>query len=553
MSYPNYPPGGGYGGYPPPAGGGGAYPPGTGGGYPPPAGGGYPPPAGFPGGPPPAAGFAMPPGYGQQPPPGGFPPVGMPPGVPGYGAPGGYQQPPAQNYGGGAPLQGYGQQPATQGYQAPPTGYPQQGYQQPSPAQGYPQQGYPQQQQPQGYPQQQAPPTQGYPQQQQQAPPTQGYPQQQQQAQGYPQQHQAPPTQGYPQQQQAPPTSKPDRPPPPQHQQQQPAQLAQQMQQMSMNEDKGHPTVVPAGNFDAEADANVLRKAMKGLGTDEAAIINVLSHRSNQQRQVIKQRFKLMFGKDLVRELKSELSGNFEVAIVALMDEKILYDAKCLRGAMKGLGTDESCLIEILCTRTNAEIQQIKQAYRNEFSRDLEKDVVSETSGHFKRLLVSMCQGAREETTTVDQAKATREAQELYQAGEKRWGTDESKFNVILATRSFPQLRATFVEYARLSQRDILNSIDREMSGDLREGFKTVVRCVRSRPQYFAERLYHSMKGLGTDDTTLVRAVVSRCEVDMVEIKQEFLRQYHKTLSKMIEGDVSGDYRRLLLALVGRD
>lgn len=59
-------------------------------------------------------------------------------------------------------------------------------------------------------------------------------------------------------------------------------------------------------------------------------------------------------------------------------------------------------------------------------------------------------QGEREETATVDMAKATREANELYQAGEKKWGTDESKFNQILALRSFPQLRATFQEYSKV-------------------------------------------------------------------------------------------------------
>ena len=42
------------------------------------------------------------------------------------------------------------------------------------------------------------------------------------------------------------------------------------------------------------------------------------------------------------------------------------------------------------------------------------------------------------------------------------------------------------------------------------------------------------MKGLGTDDDTLCRVVVSRCEVDMVQIKEEFQRQYKQTLGMFI-------------------
>lgn len=43
------------------------------------------------------------------------------------------------------------------------------------------------------------------------------------------------------------------------------------------------------------------------------------------------------------------------------------------------------------------------------------------------------------------------------------------------------------------------------------------------------------LKGLGTDDKTLVRVMVSRCEVDMVEIKSVFERTYGKTLDSFIK------------------
>lgn len=62
-----------------------------------------------------------------------------------------------------------------------------------------------------------------------------------------------------------------------------------------------------------------------------------------------------------------------------------------------------------------------------------------------------------------------------------------------------------------------------------------LVQCVRNTRAYFARKLYKSMKGLGTDDATLIRVVVTRCEVDMIDIKQEFQRMYQKTLTSFIK------------------
>ena len=40
---------------------------------------------------------------------------------------------------------------------------------------------------------------------------------------------------------------------------------------------------------------------MKGFGTDEKAIIQVLANRTNAQRQQIEAQFKTLYGKDLIK------------------------------------------------------------------------------------------------------------------------------------------------------------------------------------------------------------------------------------------------------------
>ncbi|CAN0065410.1 unnamed protein product [Lampetra planeri] len=312
-------------------------------------------------------------------------------------------------------------------------------------------------------------------------------------------------------------------------------------------------TVKPIGNFNVQDDCEMLRKAMKGLGTNEQVLMDLVVNRSNAQRQKIKLTFKTMYGKDLIRDLRSELSGNFEEIMLALFMPTTYYDAWSLQKAIQGAGTNEKVLVEILCSRTNQEIREIVSCYKDEFGRDLEKDIKSDTSGHFKRLLISMCQGNRDESPSVDLALALSDAQKLQSSGEGKLGTDESAFNMILAVRSFPQLQATFQEYIKLSQRDIINTIDREFSGNVKDGLKAIVQCAKNRPVFFAERLFEAMKGAGTDDSTLIRIVTSRSEIDLVNVKHAFLEKYNKTLYKMMEGDTSGDYKRMLQAIVGQN
>ncbi|XP_012578376.1 PREDICTED: annexin A13 isoform X2 [Condylura cristata] len=299
-----------------------------------------------------------------------------------------------------------------------------------------------------------------------------------------------------------------------------------------------------------DPDVKKLHKACKGMGTDEAAIIDILSSRTSEERQKIKQNYKAAYGKDLEEVLKSELRGNFEKTALALLDRPSEYDARQLRKAVKGLGTDEEILIEILCTRTNKEIIAIRDAYQRLFDRSLESDVKDDTSGTLQKILVFMLQANRDEGDDVDKDLAGQDAKDLYEAGEGRWGTDELAFNEVLAKRSHQQLRATFQAYKILVGKDIEEAIEEETSGDLQKAYLTLVRCAQDREGYFADRLYKSMKGAGTDEETLIHIIVTRKEVDLQRIKAKFQEKYQKSLNDMVRSDTSGDFQKLLVALL---
>ncbi len=78
-----------------------------------------------------------------------------------------------------------------------------------------------------------------------------------------------------------------------------------------------------------------------------------------------------------------------------------------------------------------------------------------------------------------------------------------------------------------------------------------IVKCAKSRAGYFASRLHDSLAGMGTKDNDLIFIMVSRADIDLGSIAVEYQNMYGKPLSKDISGDTSGDYKNVLLGLLG--
>ncbi|VDL95881.1 unnamed protein product [Schistocephalus solidus] len=128
-------------------------------------------------------------------------------------------------------------------------------------------------------------------------------------------------------------------------------------------------TVKPAANFDASKDAEALRKAMKGLGTDEQAIIDILAHRSVSQRKDIAKAFKSSYGQDIYTKLHGEVGGHFRDVVLMSFRDKAHVNALAIFNAVEGAGTKDRVVVQTICACDNKEIDDLKKAYEDSKSR----------------------------------------------------------------------------------------------------------------------------------------------------------------------------------------
>ena len=152
----------------------------------------------------------------------------------------------------------------------------------------------------------------------------------------------------------------------------------------------------------AEYDADLLYNAMKGIGSDKDIITEVLCFRNPERINQIKAKFQEKYGKDLVAEIKSETSGDYQKIVLKLLEGDRTQDGKADLQKCSGiaeelykagedkLGTDEATFIKYFTSLSPNELLLVCKEYHKKYKKNMLDVIENEFNGNEKKLLTVM-------------------------------------------------------------------------------------------------------------------------------------------------------------------
>jgi len=303
-------------------------------------------------------------------------------------------------------------------------------------------------------------------------------------------------------------------------------------------------------NFDPDRVAESLRYAMKGIGCDDKTLIPLVTY-TPRELDAVKQAFARKFGKDLLQCLKSETYFHFEKVLLMIFRDPVEMHADSIHDAWSMTKDKEETVLEILIARNNEEKARLQMVYSQKYGRSIDQATGAHTHGSLKHLIQRLLE-PRNPDGPVDDAQARSDANILYRAGEGKIGTDETTFINIFARSSFTHLRAICNHYPNCNKKHhtLQQAVEDEFSFSLKFGLGGILTIALYGPFEFQAYLAHrAMKGIGTQDTRLIRVIVGNRQY-MPQIKACYLARFQKQLSDAVHHETSGSYRSALETII---
>ena len=285
--------------------------------------------------------------------------------------------------------------------------------------------------------------------------------------------------------------------------------------------------------YNVVEDVEEIHNAFKNKETSK--IIELICKRTNAQRQKIKDSYYSTYGIEIIKEFESKLSGSVKDLILGLMMTPEDFDVNEIYLSMKGIGTEELRLSEIIATRPSRHLMQVRERYPILHKETLDKDIMGDTSKCYQKILIAVIQGKRSDNPYPNIQKM-KEIVEKLQKGENG-KIPEDIIVQYFGSCSYGEICTICRLYEKTYKESILEVIKNSVDADAFDFFKIFLQYISDSGRYFAEKL-HNFK-----EKDFTRILISRSEVNMDEIRDSYKELYNTELVDDIKEKFEGDYQ----------
>ena len=289
--------------------------------------------------------------------------------------------------------------------------------------------------------------------------------------------------------------------------------------------------------------------ALFGKSIDENRIVEILSNTTNEERQIMRGYYKKAYNHPIQNDINSQLTNKLREITIDLFDTPYEYDARELHNALNSFTNDDNTIVEIFVSRPKNHLEIVDLAYKKFFKISLREDVQKQGSKEYSQFLLALMDIERPLDQTISGKDAYTVAKELIKNGLKVYGTDVNLFKNVFVEKSREDLILISRAYYELNKKSLYDAIEADVPGKNRRLLKGLLFAVITPAQWFAKKCLKAIQGLGGDNNTLFRVLISRAEIDMYAIRDYYFMESNNDIKNDIADDTNGAYGQILVNL----
>ena len=279
---------------------------------------------------------------------------------------------------------------------------------------------------------------------------------------------------------------------------------------------------------------------------NEDSILDIITKNDLKNRIQIAQYYKATYNTSLFDEINSKIGGDFGYCAAQTFLSPLEF---CLHYLIKGLEKSKEYIMEQLTSKSQEELKLIADSYNKISGKELKKEIIKTFQDDVGKNLVNLWDIKRIYNLTPDKKECENYANLLAKNNPNTWIENENIFKNIFLQRSPEELILIARYYLKITGINLIDDIENNIEGNSKLLLKEILYNNIMPQELFAEKIYLALKGIGTDDETLSRVLVSRCELDISDIKDIYQKKYKKSLKDDISDNILGNYQKLCIFL----